>query len=180
MTRPRIKQGLVQVFTGDGKGKTSAALGIALRAIGWGLRVCIVEFIKGYEATGEIKIAERFAGQYEIRQFATDPTCYIDEAKAQQRKIECEAAMAYAEEVVKSEEFDVVILDEINNAMGYSLIEVARVLELIRERPPHVELILTGRRAPQSIVDAADLVTEMRLIKHPFEKGIPARRGLDY
>jgi cob(I)alamin adenosyltransferase len=180
MTIHGIQQGLVQVYTGDGKGKTSAALGVAFRALGWGLRVCVIQFIKGYDNTGEMKIAQRFPSQYVIRQFAADPSCYIDESKARQRREECEAAMSYAEEIVKGGEFDLVILDEINNAMGYKLVDTARVLKLISERPAQVEMILTGRRAPREIIDAANLVTEMALIKHPFDDGIEARPGLDY
>ncbi|MDO8683206.1 MAG: cob(I)yrinic acid a,c-diamide adenosyltransferase [Armatimonadota bacterium] len=180
MARGKLKRGLVQVYTGDGKGKTSAALGVTFRALGWGLRVCVVQFIKGYLETGEMKMAERFPSQYVIRQFATDPSCYIDETKAKQRKEECEQAMAYAEEVVNSGEFDLVVLDEINNAMGYKLLDIDRVLDLIHSKPKHVELILTGRRAPKEIIDAADLATDMRLIKHPFEKRISARAGVDY
>ena len=180
MAKPGIDRGLTQVYTGDGKGKTTAALGAALRALGWGLKVCVVQFIKGYADTGEMKIAERFPSQYVIRQFATDSSGYIDEEQARGRRQECEAAMAYAEEVVAGGEFDVVILDEINNAMAYKLIDVERALRLIREKPAHVELILTGRRAPVEIVQAADLVTEMLMIKHPHEQGIAARRGIDY
>jgi cob(I)alamin adenosyltransferase len=176
----RLKNGLVQVYTGDGKGKTSAALGVCLRALGWELKVCVVQFIKGYPDTGEVRIAERFAGHYVIRQFAADASRCIDEDKALQRREECEAAMIYAEEVVKAGEFDLVVLDEINNAMAYKLLEIPRVLKLIGDHPAHVELILTGRRAPQEIIDAADLVTDMALIKHPYEKGISARKGVDY
>lgn len=180
MVGGKLERGLVHVYTGDGKGKTTAALGVSLRALGWGLRVCVVQFIKGYLDTGEMKIAERFPGQYVIKQFATDPICYIDETKAKQRREECEVAMRYAEEVVGSGEFDVVVLDEINNAMAYKLVDIERALALIREKPEHVELVLTGRRAPKEIIDAADYATEMTPIKHPFDKDIPARAGIDY
>jgi len=180
MLKARISRGLVHVYTGDGKGKTTAALGIALRALGWGLKVFVVQFIKGYPKIGEIMVAERLAGQFGIRQFAIDLTRDIDEAKVLARKAEAEAAMQFAEELVASANYDIVILDEINNAVHYGLIPIDRVLTLIKTKPPLTELILTGRDATQAIIDAADYVTEMRLVKHPYEKGIQARPGIDY
>lgn len=173
-------KGLVHVYTGDGKGKTTAALGIALRALGWGLRVCMVQFIKGYPDIGEMRFAERFGDRFTVKQFAVDTSRAIDEAKVLQRKESAEAAMAYAEKIVMSGEYSVVILDEINNALHYGLIDTKRVLELISSKPKNVELILTGRNAPLAIIEAADYVTEMHLVKHPFQKGITARQGIDY
>lgn len=179
MNKPNVKQGLVHVYTGDGKGKTTAALGVALRALGWGARVCVVQFIKGYSEIGEVKFAREFGERFQLKQFALDLSRNIDERKVSERRESANAAMQYAESVV-AEGFDLVILDEINNALHYGLVDVSRVLQLIQNKPENVELILTGRNAPQQIIDAADYVTEMRLIKHPYEKSIPARPMFDY
>lgn len=171
---------MVHVYTGNGKGKTTAALGLALRALGWGARVCDIQFLKGYPEIGEAKIAESFPDRFVLKQFVLDVSRAIDEAKVLERAQAANEAMYYAEEVVSGGEFDVVILDEINNALHYGLIDQARVLRMIEGKPAHVELVLTGRDAPSQIIDAADYVTEMVLVKHPFQKGIGARKGVDY
>ncbi|MCE5200303.1 MAG: cob(I)yrinic acid a,c-diamide adenosyltransferase [Armatimonadota bacterium] len=180
MSNSNKNRGLVHVYTGDGKGKTTAALGIALRAIGWGARVCIIQFIKGYSEIGEVKFAHEFPDRLTLKQFAMDTSRGIDEAKVTKRRKEAEAAIEYAEQVVSSGDYDVVILDEINNAVHYGLIDTQRLLSLISNRPDNLELILTGRSASKEIIDAADYVTEMSLIKHPYQQGIPARKLIDY
>ncbi len=171
---------MVHVYTGAGKGKTTAALGIALRALGWGIRACVVQFIKGYSEIGEGKFARELGDRLVLRQFAVDPARQIDEAKVRERREAVEAAMDFAERVVAGGEYGLVILDEINNAVHSRLIDVDRVLALIRNKPSRVELILTGRNAPKPIIDAADYVTEMKLLKHPFQQGTQARKGIDY
>jgi len=178
--KPEPQRGLVHVYTGAGKGKTTAALGAAMRALGWGMRVCIVQFIKGYAEIGEGRFAGEMGGRLVLRQFAVDYSRDIDEAKVRERRAAAEAAMRYTEQTVASGEFGLIILDEINNALHYGLIETERVLRLMAGKPEQVELILTGRDAPQAIIDAADYVTEMRSIKHPFQKGVRARKGIDY
>lgn len=175
-----LEKGLVTVYTGAGRGKTTAALGLALRVLGWGGRVCIVQFIKGYAEIGEGKFAEQHGENFVLKQFATDPTPSICEQDVCKRREAAQQALAYAEGVVRGGEYDLVVLDEINNALHYGLIPLARVLDLIESKPTHLELVLTGRDAPPELVRAADCATEMLLIKHPFEKGIPARRGVDY
>lgn len=175
-----LEKGLVTVYTGPGRGKTTAALGLALRVLGWGGRVCVVQFIKGYPEIGEGRFAQQFGDRFVLKQFAIDPTPSIREEDLPKRRQAAEQALAYAEATVSGGEYDLVILDEINNALHYGLIPLPRVLELVRTKPAHVELVLTGRDAPPEIVQAADYATEMLLIKHPFEKGIPARRGVDY
>ena len=172
--------GLIQIYTGRGKGKTTAALGLALRAIGWGATVCMVQFIKGYADIGEAHFARDFPDRFALKQFAIDISRSIDEAKLVQRQAEVEAAMAYAETVVANGEYDIVILDEINNALHYGLVDTNRVLSMIERRPTNVELLLTGRNAPARIIEAADYVTDMKLVKHPHEKGIPARKRVDF
>jgi cob(I)alamin adenosyltransferase len=175
-----IKKGLVHVYTGDGKGKTTAALGLCLRVIGWGGKVCVVQFIKGYPDIGEGHFARAFADCCALRQFAQDRSLAIDEAKVISRAEEARAALACANESIGSSNYDLVVLDEINNAMHHALIDVSDVLALIEQRPPGVEIVLTGRNAPSEIVEAADYVTEMKSIKHPLERGVGARKGIDY
>lgn len=176
-----IERGMVHVYTGDGKGKTTAALGLALRALGWDFRVSMIQFIKGYSEIGEIKFAENHPNnRFIIRQFAIDVSRAIDERKLLARREEAAQAMAYAEEIVRSGEFDLVILDELSVAIHYGLIDLARVLKLIEEKPIPVELVITGRNAPRELIKAADYATEMLMLQHPFEKGVQARRGVDY
>ena len=176
----KSKNGLVHVYTGGGKGKTTAALGVALRALGWGARVCVVQFIKGYDNIGEAHFAESFGDRFVLKQFASDSARSIDEKDVKARREEAQAAMAFAEDVVRGGGYDVVILAEINNALHYGLIEVGRAVVLVEGKPQNVELILTGRNAPREIVEAAHYVTEMQLVKHPYQKGVPAREGVDY
>lgn len=180
MSSQGIDKGLVHVYTGGGKGKTTAALGAALRALGWGGKVCMVQFIKGYGEIGEAKFARGSSERFVLRQFAIDVSRNIDEQKVSERREAAGAAMAYAAQVVQGGEYDLVILDEINNACHYGLIEVSQVLKLIQTKPANVELILTGQNAPSQIIEAADYVTEMRSIKHPYDSGIQARKLIDY
>jgi len=175
---PKLEKGLVQVYTGDGKGKTSAAFGLALRAVGRGLKVYIVQFIKGGFDYGELYVVNKLPNltlkAFGRGLFVTHkPPDEVDVALA-------EEAFKLAKEVVESGEYDMVILDEINVALSLKLISLEKVLDLIKRKPEHVELILTGRYAPKEIIEAADLVTEMREIKHPYRKGCPARMGIDY
>jgi cob(I)alamin adenosyltransferase len=175
---PKLERGLVQVYTGNGKGKTSAAFGLALRAIGRGLKVYIIQFIKGGFDYGELYIVDKLPNltlkAFGRGQFITSkPPDKMDVALA-------EEALSLARKVVESGEYDMVILDEINVALNLKLISLEKVLELIKNKPEHVELVLTGRYAPGEIIEVADLVTEMREIKHPYKKGYPARMGVDY
>ena len=171
---------MVHVYTGDGKGKTTAALGLALRAMGWGARVCMVQFIKGYAEIGEGRFAREMGERFVLKQFACDPCRNIAEAKLKQRKQACEMALGFAEEVITGGNYGVVILDEVCNAVHYGLIDCARIMELIERAPANVELVVTGRNAPPALIEVADYVTEMRSVRHPHEKGTPARRGIDY
>lgn len=170
--------GLVQIFTGDGKGKTSAALGTVVRALGRGLRVCIVVFMKGDYPYSEWKFLQDIPG-VAIARFGftsfTDPNNVKPEEKEQARK-----ALDYAHEAMLSGEYDMVVMDEVNVASGWGLIEVDDVINMVQERPSSVELILTGRSADERLIDIADMVTECRKVKHPYDKGILARRGIDY
>lgn len=175
---PKLERGIVQVYTGNGKGKTSAAFGLALRAIGRGLKVYVIQFIKGGFDYGELYIVDKLPN-LTLKAFGRGR--FVTEKPPEREDIEfAEKAMALAEEVVKSDEYDIVVLDEINVALNLKLIKIERVLELIRNKPKHVELILTGRYAPDKIIEAANLVTEMREVKHPYNKGFQARKGIEY
>jgi cob(I)alamin adenosyltransferase len=171
-------KGLVQVFTGNGKGKTTAALGTIVRAVGHGLKVFIVFFMKGDYEYGEfnalLKLPNVEIRKSGFREF-TDPLNIKPEEKEQ-----AESALAAAREATLSGSYDLVVLDEVNVALEYKLIEPAEVIKLIEDKPPHVELILTGRYADNALVEKADLVTEMVKVKHPFDKGIKARKGIEY
>jgi cob(I)alamin adenosyltransferase len=169
-------KGYVQVYTGDGKGKTTAALGLALRAAGAGLSIFIAQFVKGMEYS-EIKALENFSDRIRLKQYGRD--CFIYH---EPKKEDIEAARAGLEEVRKiiaSGDYDVVILDEANIATYYNLFSVDELLELIDGKPDHVEIVITGRRADPRIIDRADLVTEMKEIKHYYAKGIEARKGIE-
>ena len=175
---PRLEQGLVQVYTGNGKGKTSAAFGLALRAIGRGLKVYIVQFIKGGFDYGELYVVDRLPN-LKLKAFGRGE--FVTEKPPGKEDVElAQEALALAEEVVKNGGYDIVILDEINVALNLKLVNLNEVLELIKNKPKHVELILTGRYAPKEIIEAADLVTEMKEVKHPFNKGYEARKGIEY
>lgn len=175
---PKLEQGLVQVYTGNGKGKTSAAFGLALRAIGRGLKVYVVQFIKGGFDYGELYMVDKLPN-FKLKAFGRGE--FVTEKPPGKEDVElAQEALALAEQVVKSGEYDIVILDEINVAMNLKLINLDEVLELVKNKPTHVELILTGRYAPKEIIKAADLVTEMKEVKHPFNNGYQARKGIEY
>jgi cob(I)alamin adenosyltransferase len=170
--------GLVQVFTGDGKGKTTAALGAAMRALGQGRRVYIVFFLKGDYPYGERKILARL-DNVDVESFGS--LNFVDPAnpKPEDRR-EAERALAAAWRVVESGKWDMVILDEVNVAVAFGLIPLADVLRLVREKPSPVELILTGRRASPELVKLADLVTECLNVKHPYDRGVKSAVGREY
>jgi len=178
MTKPKLKEGLVQVYTGNGKGKTSAAFGLALRAIGRGLKVYIIQFIKGGFDYGELYIIDKLPN-LKLKAFGQGK--FVTQFPPSKKDVEiAKEALELAKKIVKSGEYDIVILDEVNVAISLRLIKTEEVINLIKEKPEHVELVLTGRYAPKEIIDIADLVTEMKEIKHPFQKGIPPRKGIEF
>lgn len=169
-------KGYVHVYTGDGKGKTTAALGLALRAAGAGLKVYIGQFIKSADYS-EIKALERFSDHITLEQFGRG--CFI---KGNPCDADIEAArnaLTALQAALGSGEYDVVIADEANVAFGCRLISEQDLLELIERRPANTELILTGRNAPDAVIEQADLVTEMRSIKHYYQEGVKAREGIE-
>ena len=171
-------RGLVEIFTGDGKGKTSAALGVALRALGQGLSVHIVYFMKGGFPYGEQKSLSELSNvtfeNFGFQDFV-DPANVKPEEKEEARK-----GLEAARKAMLSLKYDVVILDEANIATAWKLIDLDDVIKLIHDKPENVELILTGRYADPRLIELADLVTDMVKVKHPYDKGILSRRGIDY
>lgn len=173
-----FKQGLVQVFTGDGKGKTSAALGVVLRALGHGLRVCLVVFMKGKYSYGEWDILGQL-DNVRVARYGTGT--FTDPANLQPEEIDqAKEALLFVREAMLSGQHDVIILDEVNVATAWKLVELDEVIRLVQDKPANVELILTGRGADPRLVEMADLVTECLKIKHPYDAGIIARAGIDY
>lgn len=177
----RLERGLVQVYTGCGKGKTTAAIGQALRSVGCGLKVYMVQFLKT-DYTGELESAKRFYPEFQIFRFEKEKGFFwtLSPEEKLQLKQEVNEALEFCKRASKSQECDVLIMDEIMAALTNGLIEIEELVELIKNKNPNAELILTGRDAPPEIVEIADLVTEMREVKHYFKKGIPARLGIEY
>ena len=172
-----LEKGYVHVYTGPGKGKTTAALGLGLRAAGAGLKVYMIQFMKGRRYS-ELDSAEHIAN-FTIVQYGRDE--FVSKENPEQIDIDlAQQGFAHAREIIKNEKYDVVILDEINVAIDYNLISIDDVLKLIEEKPEKLELVLTGRYAPPELVKIADLVTEMLEIKHPYQDGVLARRGIDH
>jgi cob(I)alamin adenosyltransferase len=177
---PKLDKGLVEVYTGNGKGKTSAALGLALRAIGRGFKVCFVCFFKK-NVSGETLAAKQFLSDKLVIYQAGRPGFIWIDTKPLPKDYElAKSALELAKKVIQSEEFDIVVLDEINPAMDLGLISIDEVLKLIKEKPSNTELVLTGRSAPKEIIEVADLVTDMIEAKHWYNKGISGRLGIEF
>ena len=172
-----LERGCTQVYTGNGKGKTTAALGLALRAVGRGLKVCVFQFIKGGGPYGEHLIADKLAPFFTIIQ--TGQPGWVNTRDITADRSIAQEALLRAKGLLISGDYDLFICDEINGAVGFGLVDVDQVLELIRLRPDKVELVLTGRNAHERVIEAADLVTEMREIKHYYKAGVPARAGIE-
>lgn len=173
------EMGLIQVYTGDGKGKTTAALGLALRACGHNYKVLMIQFLKDDPNYGEFKAAD-FLSDFAIRQVGRD--CFVDFSNPDPIDVKMVAdGWQEAKEAILSKKYDMVILDELNIAMDKNLLDTKKVVDFLREtRGLPVEIVLTGRYAPKEIIDLADLVTEMKDIKHYFTKGIDSRDGIDH
>jgi len=175
------KNGLTIVYTGKGKGKTTAALGIALRATGYKKKICMIQFIKGSWHYGEMESSKRLEPEFEMVAIGKGFVGIIDDKspKEDHQKIAKEA-IRISNEKIQSGKYDIVILDEINYAVNLNLISLDDVLDLIKSKPENVDLVLTGNYAKEEVIEAADLVTEMKEIKHPFQKGIKAKKGIDF
>lgn len=169
------RRGLIIVHTGDGKGKTTAALGLAIRAFGAGLKVLILQFIKGARRSGELTALEALG--IEVRQLGLG---FITEENFPEQKKSARIALETARQEISSCAWDLIVLDEINYAVKFGLLSAEEILSLIKIRPPELHLVFTGRDALPELIDAADLVTEMKLIKHPFQNGIVAQSGIEF
>lgn len=182
----KLDLGLVHVYTGKGKGKTTAAFGLALRALGEGLRVLIVQFLKGkVPLTGEAaltKVMTRGGSARIVRFVNEEHSMFVPKKDFDENKLKGHIKKDFflAKGLIMNGHYDLVILDEINNVITGGWLSVAEVKDLIKRRPKNVEIVLTGRNAPKEIIDMADYVTEMRQIKHPSKKGIKARRGIEF
>lgn len=183
---PASRRGLIIVYTGNGKGKTTAALGAVLRALGHGWKVLVVQFFKGDWPVvfGEVQMSKRLAPQLELLQLGKGFVQYMGDKKPFKEHLDAaKEAVRVAREKILSGEYDLVVLDEIIYAIDYAgvqLVSLEEVCGLLDIKPPALHLILTGRNAPQAIIDRADLVTEMKEIKHPWQAKIPAQEGIDY
>jgi cob(I)alamin adenosyltransferase len=201
--------GLVHVYTGDGKGKTTAAMGLVLRAVGQGLRVYIIQFLKGGAYTGELIAAKNFLKNVDFVQYGKPcvkedkqlklmgldsgyvyfdyvrddincgecRSCFLNDEE--QRKL-ARDAFERAKKVAQSGDYDLVVLDEINVAMHLGFLDMREVIDFISNKNKTTELVLTGRNAPEEIIKVGDYVSEVRLVKHPYQKGVGARRGIEY
>ncbi|MCE5286363.1 MAG: cob(I)yrinic acid a,c-diamide adenosyltransferase [Pelosinus sp.] len=173
-------RGLVIVHTGNGKGKTTAALGLGLRAFGQGLKVLVVQFIKGGWKYGELAAIEKLAPDFVIRQLGEGFIKGSSEDKMAEHRAAAQSALQAARDAIAAGIWQMIILDEINYAVKFGLLSVEDVLGLIDSKPPLLHLVLTGRDAADEIVASADLVTEMKEIKHPYQQGIKAQKGIEF
>jgi cob(I)alamin adenosyltransferase len=178
MSEKGLIVGLVQVYTGVGKGKTTAALGLALRACGHGLKVHMIQFMKGDIDYGELKACESLPN-FSIVQFGRPD--FVEKEDPAKQDIEfAQKALEYAKDVVHKGEYDIVILDELNVAIDFQLVDLEEVINLIDSKPEHMEIIITGRNAHEKIIERADYVTSMENVKHPYDRGQKARNGIEH
>ena len=180
------RRGLTIIYTGPGKGKTTAALGMALRALGHGWRVLVIQFFKGDWPVvyGEVEMGKRLAPQLDVLQLGRGFVKHMGDKKPfEEHLAAAKDALKVARERIASGAYDLIVLDELIYAIDYAgvqLVTLEEVLGLLDAKPPALHLVLTGRNAPQALVDRADLVTEMREVKHPWQRKIPAQLGIDY
>ena len=175
------KDGLVIVYTGNGKGKTTAALGLAMRAIGYEHNVCMLQFIKGSWHYGEMDSSKKLEPNFELIAIGKGFVGILDDnsPREEHEKYAVEA-LRICREKINSGKYNVVILDEVNYAINLGLIDVQEIIKIIKEKPSNLDLVLTGRDVKEEIIGLADLVTEMKEIKHPFKSGIKAKKGIDF
>jgi cob(I)alamin adenosyltransferase len=169
---------MIHIYTGNGKGKTTAALGLAMRAAGHGLRVLIIQFMKGKINYGELETAKKLAN-ISIEQYGRPDFVNPEKPDPEDLRL-AEEGFERAREAILSKEYDVVVLDEINVAVNFGLLKAEHVVDLLEHNPKEQELILTGRYMPEEFARHADLITECRELKHYFNEGVPARQGFDY
>lgn len=169
---------MIHIYTGQGKGKTTAALGLAARALGWGMRVCLIQFLKGGSESGEVKSLKRFE-DCECTRFGR-AELLTPENVGEIDYEEAKKGLEYARRVIKERKTDLLILDEINFVVHFGLLKLEEVKALIISCPRQIELVLTGRYCPEQLLKLADYVSDIREIKHPYRKGIAGRKGIEY
>lgn len=172
------KEGIVQVYTGNGKGKTTAALGQAFRALGHGWKIYMVQFMKGSKEYGEVKLSQQIPSftliQSGLETFVSKENPSVEDLRLAKK------GWKLAQEIILSQEYDLVILDELNVALDYNLVPLAEVIEMLNTRPANLDIILTGRYVPMEIIELADLVSEISDIKHHYYQGVEGRAGIEY
>ena len=172
------KQGLLIIFTGDGKGKTTSAIGLSVRAAGHGMRTCFIQFIKGSWRSGEIEGLGCLRDLIEFQVMGRGFTWKSDDVE---EDIEAaRAAWDHAKRVISSKDYNIVVLDEFTYVLNYSMVDMNDVIKTLKDRPKGLHVVITGRDAPEELIQIADLVTEMREIKHPYRKGVKAQEGIEF
>ncbi len=173
-----MKKGLLMVNTGNGKGKTTAALGLIFRALGHGFKVCLIQFIKGTWKYGELESAKRFEDLLEVHVLGKGFTW--NELGKEEHIEAGKKAWDVAKEMIGSGKFQLVVLDELTYLMKYQMVPEEEIVDFLKNRPEGLHVLVTGRDAPDSLMDAADLVTEVREVKHPYQQGISAQKGIEF
>ena len=173
-----LKQGCIQIYTGNGKGKTTASLGVVLRVLGVGGRVFYAQFIKGRVRSSEFNILAKFAPNFVHKMFGAGR--FIKGEPSEEDKILAKNGLEECTEALSSGQFDIVVMDELNGALNCRLLEISDVVNVLKQKHKQTELIITGRNAPHELTDIADLVSEIAPVKHYFEAGIPCRKGIEF
>jgi len=169
--------GYIQIYTGDGKGKTTAAFGLALRALGAGKKVYIAQFVKG-QTYSEIEPIKQLSPNIEVYQYGLE--CFIKKLPTQEDIDMAKIGLEKVAKVISEGKYELVILDEANIALYYNLFKIEELLHILKNKPKNLEIVITGRYAPKELLEVADLVTEMQEVKHYYRKGIEARKGIEY
>jgi len=175
---PQLREGIIQIYTGDGKGKTTAAIGLATRALGRGLKVCFIQFLKNSEIDEGSASLLKDADSFEFASYGTGK--FILSKPTEEDYLEAKKAFSHSKESILGNKYDIVILDELTQAIKLGLLKLEDVINLLKNKPGNIELVITGRDADPKLMELADLVTEMKKIKHPYDKGLRARKGIEF
>jgi cob(I)alamin adenosyltransferase len=175
---PAMTKGLLSVFTGNGKGKTTAALGLVFRALGHGKRVCFIQFIKGKWKTGEAELAGKFSDLLDFHTTGRGFTRNSPDPEKDRRL--AREAWDFAVNAIDGKKYDMIVLDELTYLIHYNMMDENEILSVLSRKPAALHLVITGRYAPEALLGMADLVTEMKAVKHPYESGVPAQKGFEY
>ncbi|MDD5687603.1 MAG: cob(I)yrinic acid a,c-diamide adenosyltransferase [Elusimicrobia bacterium] len=170
---------MIQVYTGNGKGKTTAAIGLSIRTLGHGMKVCIIQFFKDKNFYGEQNVLSKLK-KINFYSFAQKHPCFYKNIKIKDIKNECSEITGLIEKIFKENKYDLLILDELNVVIHDGFVDVEKIVNLLKKRPKTMEIVITGRSAHKKILKLADLVTDMRLVKHPYYKGIKSRKGIEF